>query len=304
MSSGVKPQPLSNVARDELPRPPRTARVEIPDTSAWSSDAERACAYVIDRARVASGALFHQGPRVPPLATESTSPLVRFIAERRMHRIETAIARALVAWDAGFPVELFTSVPTARRVLALQSEGRRCVSLLPDGAKTHPHADSLAFALHDLCHLDKFIDVEHHRGQVGFFFSLERAVASDAWATFEKNFDAQFAREWEHVAADMNGSAVFLFAALKMKLKMGARRAVAARDGGAPDAGGPLTPSEARAYAAWLDELLSLLSLHGDVAEAARRTSARRDDPKAAWLLLGHFEQVGEEALRLTRRPQ
>jgi NAD(P)-dependent dehydrogenase (short-subunit alcohol dehydrogenase family) len=29
------------------------------------------------------------------------------------------------------------------------------------------HPNGLSFALHDLCHLEKFVDPEHHRGQVG-----------------------------------------------------------------------------------------------------------------------------------------
>jgi hypothetical protein len=224
--------------------------------------------------------------------------VVRFFAEQRLHRVSTAVARALLAWADGFPVELMTEVPPAAAVLALQAEGRRCVSLLPDGTPTHPHADALAFTIHDLCHFDKFVDPEHHRGQVGFFECLHLAVHRRAWAQFESNFDPTFIRDWHHVAADMNGSAVFLFAALKMKLKMGVRRQVAADEGRRPDEGGALTPSEAGAYGAFLEDLLELLGLHGEVAEAARRTSTRRDDPIAACALLGHFEEVGNGVLR------
>jgi hypothetical protein len=221
-----------------------------------------------------------------------------------MHRVSTAVARALVAWGNGFPVELRTEVPPAVALLGLQAEGRRCVSLLPDGADTAPHADPLAFAIHDLCHLDKFIDPEHHRGQVGFFACLHRAVRGPHWSEFESRFDADFSHDWQHVAADMNGSAVFLFAALKMKLKMAVRRRLAALEGGAPDQGGPLTTNEARSYATFLEDLLDLLRLHGDVADAARRTSARRDDPVAALTLLRHFEELGEATLCGRRAPQ
>jgi hypothetical protein len=53
-----------------------------------------------------------------------------------------------------------------------------------------------------------------------------------------------------------------------------------------------------------LEDLLHLLRLHGDVADAARRTSARRDDPAAAITLLRHFEELGEATLRACRMPQ
>jgi len=207
------------------------------------------------------------------------------------------VTRALMAWADGFPVELWTEVPPAATVLSLQAEGRRCVSLLSDGADTRPHDDVLAFTIHDLCHLDKFIDAEHHQGQVGFFKCLDQAVGGSRWREFESHFDPTFTDDWQHVAADMNGSAVFLFAALKMKLKMAARRRVTEAHGGRPDGGGPLTPSEARAYGQWLEELLDLLRLHGEIADAARRTSARRDDPKAACMLLRHFEEIGDQVL-------
>jgi hypothetical protein len=303
MSPGVKHEPRPALTRRENRFVIVSPELVIESSAASAmtaraADAERASAYVIDNVRASSGRLFHQGARVPPLVSIASSPAVRFIAEQRIHRLSFAVARALLAWADGFPVELFTDVPTAATVLALQAEGRRCVSLLPEGADTRPHADVLAFTLHDLCHLDKFIDREHHRGQVGFFACLHRAVRDDAWGALESNFDADFTRDWEHVAADMNGSAVFLFAALKMKLKMAARRHVAATEGRRPDAGGPLTPSEARAYGYFLEDLLRLLRLYGDIAEAARRTSTRRDDPVAAQKLLRHFEAMGDDVLQ------
>jgi len=303
MHPGVKPEPLPDLGRRESAAVDRSLRappIELSGggaTSAGCTDAERACAYVIAKVRASSGRLFDQGARVPPLASSSHSPVIRFIAERRMHRISNAVVRALLAWADGFPVELLTAVPPPATILALQAEGRRCVSLLPDGTETRPHADVLAFAVHDLCHLDKFIDAEHHRGQVGFFACLHRAVGGRAWTAFERNFDAKFTDDWQHVAADMNGSAVFLFAALKMKLKMAARRRVAAERGGSPDQGGQLTPSEAHAYGDFLQDLLNLLTLHGEIADAARGTSARRDDPLAARTLLRHFEHIGGEVL-------
>src|SRR5260221_1851545 len=263
------------------------------------ADAERACEFVIARVKVLRGHRYHQGARKPALGCKSRAPAIRFLAEHRLHRIPVAAARALVAWADGFPVKLLTSVPPAPLVLGLQAEGRRCVSLLPEGAATAPHADALAFAIHDLCHLDKFIDPSHHLGQVGFFSRLHAAAALSGWRDFETRFDETFRSDWHHVAADMNGSAVFLFAALKMKLKMAVRR-LCGRDerNESPRHDGPLTPQEARAYEAELRELMVLLGLEASITDAARATSAKRDDPDAAALLLSYFEDVGRQALR------
>jgi hypothetical protein len=162
----------------------------------------------------------------------------------------------------------------------------------PKAAPSHM-TDALAFALHDLCHLDKFIDPRHHLGQVGFFASLQTAIASPRWPALERDMDDAFRADLHHVAADMNGSAVFLFAALKMKLKMAVRRRHAAVKGLTPPAQGSLSPDEARAYEPRLDELLCLLSFDSSTSDAARRVSAKRDDPRSALRLLAHFEAVG-----------
>jgi hypothetical protein len=258
---------------------------------------------VASKARLASGRLFHQGARKPPLACAARSPLVRFFAEERVHRVSTAVARALVACGEGFPVEVLTGVPTPRHVLELQARGARCVSLLSDGVATSPHADALAFVLHDLCHLEKFIDPTHHIGQVGFFACLDDATSRASWQSFETSLDEAFRQDWHHVAADMNGSAVFLFAALKMKLKMAVRRRAARERRVDPPDHGPLTTEESRAYDDALDELLGLLCLES-VAEAARATSAKRDDPAAALRLLAYFEDLGRRALCESSAPR
>jgi hypothetical protein len=144
-----------------------------------------------------------------------------------------------------------------------------------------------------LCHLDKYLDSEHHVGQVGFFACLHEATTRAAWRSFETSLDEAFRQDWHHVAADMNGSAVFLFAALKMKLKMAVRRRCARERGVDPPDHGPLTTEESRAYDDVLDELLGLLRLGASLRDDARATSAKHDDPRAAMRLLAHFESLG-----------
>jgi hypothetical protein len=184
-------------------------------------------------------------------------------------------------------------VPAPREVLHWQATGRRCVSVLPDGADTTPHESPFDFAIHDLCHLDKFIDPEHHLGQRGFFAGLHAASARPEWSTFVGQFDCVFERDLAQVAADMNGSAVFLFAALKMRLKMAVRRQVNA-DRAAPREKGPLDELELQRYQPAERELFSLLGIRGsELEQAARATSARRSDREAASKVLSYFEQVG-----------
>jgi hypothetical protein len=255
-------------------------------------DVERVCEFVLASVQSRAGTRALQGARIPPLACRSGSPLVRFFAERRLCRVPTAVAHALVAWADGFPVTLLTRVPSPDEVLELQSVGERCVSILSDDVETAPHANALEFALHDLCHLDKFIDPEHHLGQVGFFAKLRAARAHADWPAFESLFDVAFQRDFAHVSADMNGSAVFLFAALKMRLKMAARRRYNV-DANCLRTSGPLDEAEEQSYRAAEGDLFELLGLRGDLADAGRNTSTRRGDPRSAMKLLCYFEEAG-----------
>ena len=256
-----------------------------------SEDGERACAYVLERVKRAAGARWAQGKYAPAFEVRGGGEAARVVAERRLWRVERAAARGLVAWANGDrDVVLLTRVPAPREVLALQARGRRCVSLLPDGAGVRPDYgvpadaadDGLAFALHDVCHLEKFVDPEHHGGQVGFFRAFDDAMGTRAWAELDARLDDAWRREVDHVAADMNGSVVFLFAALKMKLKMAVRREVARASAEEAPREGPLDAREERAYGAALETLLDVFEMRGEDRDAARAVSTRRDAREAA----------------------
>jgi hypothetical protein len=260
-------------------------------------DAELAAAYVVTRVAVRAGSRLLQGGRRPALRTAGKGPFLDLLATTRIRGVTVPVANALEAWARGeVPVHLLFDVPAPMDVLAWQAKGERCVSLLPEGAKTAPHEDGLAFALHDLCHLDKFVDPHHHAGQVGFFRLVHRAMSCAEWSSFESRFDQAFVSDLEHVVADMNGSAVFLFAALKMKLKMAVRRRIARSLGREERVSGPLDEGEALAYAGELAALFSLMALSGGLGDVATRVNTRRDEEWAANQVLRHFESVGTEA--------
>jgi hypothetical protein len=249
--------------------------------------AETTAAFLLERVRVARGPLWDEGRgRVAPLAPPS-GPALQTFAERRVRGVPEPVVRGLLAWDRGErPVDLLFEVPAARRVLALQARGRRCVCLVEDAAaRAHGdprHPDGLTFALHDLCHMEKFVAPEHHAGQVGFFRIVERGLAAPEMIALERELDDTWRADRDYVIADMNGSAVFLFAALKMKLKLAAGRR-----------GAPFEPA--------LDVLLAAMNLPDAVRDAARAVSPRRDHPTAARNLLTHFEAVFSHNFQLLR---
>lgn len=266
--------------------------------SAALSDAERAACFVIEHAQKRVGTRWHQGFWTPPLADHDLAAGVDVIARHRVWRVERGVARAIVAWASGRrPAELRTSIPSFRELLALQARGWRAVSLLPEGAATAPHEDALAFALHDLCHLEKLVDPAHYLGQVGFFALAQAALDTPAFRQLDARFDAAWRADLEHVVADMNGSAIFLFAALKMKLKMAARREHARLTGTAPPQGGALSEAELRWFDAALDLLLDAFGLQGEERIAARAVNTQRAEPTLASRLLEAFEGRGRDAL-------
>ena len=251
----------------------------------WANPGELAAAYVVYGAKRTAGKRWQQGPRDTPFATRlGCSDVVQFLAENRVFRVEHQVAQCLVAWDAGDrPLDLLAHVPAPLEVLRAQSQGRRFVSLLPEGADPGLQPSVFEFALHDLCHAEKYLDPAHHLGQVGFFAALYAAVATAAWHELVAPFDAEWPAEWAHVAADMNGSAVFLFSALRRKVYLAAGRA-----------GLPVADSH--------ELLFEAMALHGEVREAARAfTIHPRADPEVsrarAETLLAGFVARGEVAM-------
>jgi hypothetical protein len=240
--------------------------------------AEITATFLLERVRALRGPLWDEGRGRVPAARPPSGPALQTFAERRVRGVPEDVVRGLFAWDRGErPVDLVFEIPSARRLLALQARGRRYVCLLEDAAAlAHGdprHPNGLTFALHDLCHLEKFVAPEHHAGQVGFFRLVERALQAPAMAALDAELDDTWRGDRDYVIADMNGSAVFLFAALKMKLNMAAqRRRIAA--------------------ATAVDVLLGAMGLPDELREAARVVSARRDRPAEARRLLAYFERV------------
>jgi hypothetical protein len=274
------------------------------------SDVELACTYVAERVRREAPRRWIQGPRRPQLDPgEGASELVRLFATRDIYRLPRSVSEALVAWARGRRrVGVFLSLPAPREVLSMQARGRRCVSLLDDAAvPAGPIAGlprregaygsgGLAFAVHDLCHLEKFFAEEHHVEQVGFFAALEGALAHPAWATMAHGFDATWDDDCDHVLADMNGSCAFLYVVLRNKVKLAVRRRVA-RERGEPCRTGALDDAETSAYADAVDALTTALGLEGDARHAALVLASRHEAETAGEPLRAFFTTVGRDKL-------
>src|SRR5262249_36680325 len=142
----------------------------------------------------------------------------------------------------------------------------------------------------DLCHLEKFVAPEHHAGQVGFFRAVDRALDDAAMQDLDGALDDAWRAERDYVISDMNGSAVVLFAALKMKLNMAGAPAPAPAARPPAPTSGPLDDAERAAVQPALDVLFEAMELPGELRDGARAVSTRRDRPAEARRLLDHFE--------------
>jgi hypothetical protein len=132
---------------------------------------------------------------------------------------------------------------------------------------------------------------------VGYFASLERLLSTPSWRDVEARLDAAWLEDRDRLSADMNGSSVYLFVVLKMKLKMAARRALARAEGRTAPSSGGLDGGELALFAELETALYEALGFPADLRDDARRLSARRDDARAATAVRAHFEGVGRAAL-------
>ena len=243
-----------------------------------------ACQFVVRGAMHKAQKRWRQGPRHPPLPCAVDDFAAMTLATRHVFRVEEQVAAGLLAWVAGErPLHVRFSIPPPLEVLALQARGERIVSLLPEGVPTGLEPDNVEFALHDLCHAEKFFDPAHHAGQVGLFATLHRALQTDAWVQLVAPFAPGWQAEVDHVAADMNGSVLFLWAALRRKVMNAAKLVERSQDA-------------ARA------ELCAALALPVDVAHSAEAFTVHRDIPAEvtafhADVLLRHFEAHGAAIL-------
>lgn len=257
--------------------------------------ADVVAAFLLERAVALRGAVAFQGQWNPVLPDPGVSPLVRQLTVSRLWKVDLHATRSLLAWSAGQRrVHLLLHVPTAMELLAHQAAGWRCICLVDDAQTPAVHQNPYLFVVHDLCHLEKFADPQHHHAQVGFFFAVHHALNHPQWRNLEaQTLDSAWLLARDAVVSDMNGSVIFLMAALKMKLKMAARRVLAAQRGVVPSQAGPLSPAELAVYQDLEAVLLSLMELPGDIQHAAQTISKRRDTPQDAIRFHEHFDSVG-----------
>jgi len=221
----------------------RAGRDAVPDgLAAWQSvasvaphpttpPADVALAWLLAHAHAQAGRSWLQGCREPPLrVAESGTEWARLawttLATRHVYRVQAHVACVLARWQRGeVELRLTTAIPTPDDLLRGQAHGWRWLSLLPAGADCSHEATPFAFALHDLCHAAHYFDPAHHLAQCGFFASVWQATRTPGFQSWMAQWDDVGRTQFHKVCADMNGSVVFLWSALRKKIVHCAERA-------------------------------------------------------------------------------
>jgi hypothetical protein len=133
-----------------------------------------------------------------------------------------AVNRSLLSWSTRhYPLILFFTIPSPEEVLAQQTQGRRCVTVMVKEAQLKRYIlgerDSLSFTMHDLIHADHFyFHNEMRESQVAFYNFLKNGLSKGLFEEHLKNED--FCREFDYLISDMNAYPIHLLKCLKAAL--------------------------------------------------------------------------------------
>eukprot|EP00029_Vermamoeba_vermiformis_P007886 TRINITY_DN3539_c0_g1_i2.p1 TRINITY_DN3539_c0_g1~~TRINITY_DN3539_c0_g1_i2.p1 ORF type:complete len:401 (+),score=80.93 TRINITY_DN3539_c0_g1_i2:441-1643(+) len=117
----------------------------------------------------------------------------------------------IVNWAAGHrPVELFFDMPTAQQILDQQTRGKRCVTIfvkkeelnniIKDPYPPFEEKTVLKFMVHDIQHMEKFVEPRLYSEQVATFGLLKRVPDHPFFA----HYDKQWQEDYDHAISDMN----------------------------------------------------------------------------------------------------
>ncbi|MFN7262681.1 MAG: hypothetical protein ACK5RO_00460 [Pseudobdellovibrionaceae bacterium] len=162
---------------------------------------------------------FHQDEQLQQIKPFA-SPELEFFREQNLRALPPSVARALCLWETGYyPLELWPLIPTAEQVLDLQTQGRRCVSLLAEEWGDFPlgERDVFSFLIHDLIHADHFFrEPSLRQAQMNFAQQMQALLQHPVILSKRKN--EKWNSQIEYLVADMNTHPLHLMKTLKSHL--------------------------------------------------------------------------------------
>lgn len=152
-------------------------------------------------------------------AAFTSEPLAKLLQLGRFKKVpETALLALGGIYSSGWPVQIFSSIPSAERVLDLQRQGCRPISLL---VQNRERKSSFDFLVHDLDHVYSLHQYEPTE-QVRFFKNLKNfLIAHPDFVSTAKKIKTQGPETLEYLMSDMNSHPQHLilqFRALAIKV--------------------------------------------------------------------------------------
>jgi hypothetical protein len=155
--------------------------------------------------------------------------VIELLASFIIRDVKRFVNVSIVEWsNRNRPFVLRFDIPPMKQVLEMMASGSRVVTAFTedvdrefkDNYPPYSSRDSLEFLIHDLQHMERFVDSEVYEEQVGFFVTLN--TLHEKYGDFRnipyfQEYDDQFFHDIDHVASDMNASSLFLWKFLKAK---------------------------------------------------------------------------------------
>ena len=158
-----------------------------------------------------------------------TATLKDVACKARLHRISEGTYVCLEEFYAGRrPLRVIYRIPEPQDLLIMQADGVRCVSALTSLrllSQVYGHRDCLEMLLHDLAHMEKFVEAGRFWQQVGFFEFLNTGVATRHLRHWQPRFGRRWELSWYYISSDMNAVANHMLLTLKAQLMVAMARA-------------------------------------------------------------------------------
>ena len=162
-----------------------------------------------------------------------TVPIYEIFQNFSIKTLPHFVHESIVLWSLGYrQYKIEFGMPNAIEVLKLMCNQCRCLSLFvtkeelsqtwKDNYPPYEERDSLSFAVHDVKHMEKFVEQPFFEEQIGFFIAMAKILS----VTHENNdfitpnylqYDEQMIFDVEHAISDMNACVFHVFSFLKAK---------------------------------------------------------------------------------------
>ncbi len=171
--------------------------------------------------------LFKDPPRIlTKLKNEQN--FLNLFCSRSLRSVPLSVQKSIALWSQHDCLKLCEYIPSPEEVLAMQSLGIRCVSVLTDPVCMRGFVeegrDVLGFVVHDLIHADHFFsDPQQAKAQIQFSKYLQKLHALPLIQQKLRQ-DIEFMSEWNYLISDMNSVPLHLFKTLKAILLAASKR--------------------------------------------------------------------------------